>query len=244
MLTRYTAILPYSLPHAFSIDQRPSVEVASLSSVLSTYLHRAGQAYDSVYSSYHFGGLSDVASLSSFLGSANGPSFAAVELAKLAEIREAYGPSSEEYLRVVEELQTLLNRLTGDGHFNIAILSFEAPSASLEKRQEPKQTQAPLPPDIPAPQLPIGGVSTCFTTLDACNNGTSSCSGRGKCIEASKAGRSCFVCSCGVTQTGEGKEVKTVHWAGESCERKDVSGYVSTTSWEGLPTDNFQGLSF
>jgi len=56
------------------------------------------------------------------------------------------------------------------------------------------------------------------------NNSTSTCSGRGKCVEASKAGRTCFVCNCGKTTTGEGNKIKTDYWAGESCERKDISG--------------------
>lgn len=208
------------------MEQPPSAQISSLSSVISTYLHRGSQTYDSLYSSFDFGEPNDVASLASFLELADEPSLAAVELAKLHEVGETYGRFSEEYTQVAEELRALLERLIGNGRFSVAILTFASPSPPLEKRQEPKQTQAPLPPNLPAPQLPIGGISTCFTTLDACNNGTSTCSGRGKCVEASKAGRTCFVCSCGVTKIGEGNQVKTVHWAGESCERKDISGYV------------------
>ncbi|KAF8895742.1 hypothetical protein CPB84DRAFT_1782349 [Gymnopilus junonius] len=218
------AILPYSLPHAFSLEQPPSTQISSPSSVLYTYLHHASQTYDSIYSSFDFGEPSDVASLVSFLESADQPSLVAIELTKLHEIRETYGRFSGAYTQVTEELHSLLERLCGDDRFSVAVLEFVPTSFRLEKRQDPKQTQIPLPPNIPAPQLPIGAISTCFTTLDACNNGTSTCSGRGQCVEASKAGRTCFVCSCGATKTGEGNQVKTIHWAGESCERKDISG--------------------
>jgi len=43
-------------------------------------------------------------------------------------------------------------------------------------------------------------------------------------VQATKAGRSCFVCTCSVTKTGQGNRVKTEKWVGESCERLDVSG--------------------
>ncbi|KAJ7075831.1 hypothetical protein C8R43DRAFT_1054067 [Mycena crocata] len=85
----------------------------------------------------------------------------------------------------------------------------------------PAGLQAPFP--RPPPQSPIGSISTCHTTLDACSNATSSCSGRGECSGATKSGRTCFVCSCGTTRTGSGNQVKTETWVGESCERKDIS---------------------
>jgi len=217
-LTIPVVILPATLHHAFTVETPPSTEALSLSSIISTYLHRASQDFSAIYSSFEFSTLKDVSSLESFLKSAQEPLFAGADLSSLKSTAES---NSDEYDAVVDKLRSILERLVKDDHFHLAILTY--PASSLTERAAAQQTQAPLPPDLPPPQQPIGSVSTCFTSLDACNNGTSTCSGRGKCVKASKAGRSCFVCTCGTTTTGEGSNVKTTHWAGESCERKDVS---------------------
>ncbi|KAH9485530.1 putative endoplasmic reticulum membrane protein [Psilocybe cubensis] len=191
--------------------------------VLSTYLHQASTNFASIFSSFQFGQSNDVASLVSFFKTSEQPAFAAVELSKLHDIGEQGGRYSEEYLDIADEIRALLQQLIDDDRFTVAVLTYTSPS--VNKRAAPQETQAPLPPsDKLPPQQPIGSISTCFTTLDACNNGTSTCSGRGQCLQASKAGRTCFVCSCGITTTGEGNKIKTDHWAGESCERKDISG--------------------
>jgi len=220
------AILPDSLRPAFTLATPPSTPIYSLSSIVSTYLHRASHSFTSLFSSTNFGETSDVSALASFLNSAEEPSFAAVEVLKLHETGKRFGISSEEYLGVANGLRSILEQVLQDDRFNLAIITFATPSsASLVKRAAPQESQVPFP-DAPPPQQPIGAISTCFTSLDACNNSTSTCSGRGKCVEASKAGRTCFVCNCGRTTTGEGAKIKTDYWAGESCERKDISGYV------------------
>ncbi|PPQ87474.1 hypothetical protein CVT25_008210 [Psilocybe cyanescens] len=208
---------------SFALNTSPSAPIYSLSSVLSTYLHHASNSFASIFSSYQFGQSNDVSSLLSFFKVSEQPAFAAIELSKLHDIGEEKGRYSEEYLEAADELRSFLEQLVDDDRFSVAVLTFA--SLSMSKRDAPQETQAPLPPsDRIPPQQPIGSISTCFTSLDTCNNGTSTCSGRGKCLQASKAGRTCFVCSCGVTTTGEGNKVKTDHWAGESCERKDISG--------------------
>jgi len=40
-------------------------------------------------------------------------------------------------------------------------------------------------------------------------------------MQASKAGKTCFVCACNQTSTANGK-IQT--WVGDACERKDISG--------------------
>jgi len=40
-------------------------------------------------------------------------------------------------------------------------------------------------------------------------------------LQASKAGKTCFVCACNQTTTPNGK---TQTWVGDACERKDISG--------------------
>ena len=177
-----------------------------------------------MYSSRDMSQPKDIQSLVSFFDSAESPAFASLDLSTLHEIRHTYGSSSNEYIQVADTLRAYLEQILDDNNFNLAIITLPPRStSSLSKRQDPAPSHTPSP----SPQQPIGSISACFTTLDVCNNSTSSCSGRGTCVQASKAGRTCFVCSCGVTKTGEGNKLKTVTWAGQSCERQDVSGYVN-----------------
>ncbi|CAA7261826.1 unnamed protein product [Cyclocybe aegerita] len=219
------AVLPSFLQPAFTLETPPSTPIFSLHSVISSYLHRASHSFASLFPSTRFGELSDVEDLASFFTSAEEPSFAALELSKLHQTRTELGASSDEYVEAATELREFLEQLAEDDRFSLAVLTYASPSsASLYRRQDPQQTQQPLPSTAPPPQEPIGAISTCFKTEDDCNNGTTSCSGRGQCVGATKAGRTCFVCTCAPTKTGEGTKVKTEYWAGESCERKDVSG--------------------
>ena len=67
--------------------------------------------------------------------------------------------------------------------------------------------------------------SQCFSSEEVCANSTYSCSGRGECIKASRAGKTCFSCSCYSTKDDAGR---TVDWAGQMCEREDISVLVSS----------------
>jgi hypothetical protein len=234
-LTVLLAVLPPSLQPSFTLSTPPSTPIVSLFSVVSTYLHRAKHSYSSV-----FGGSTklipshasvdefffEIHSLSSFFDNTDDFAFAALELRGLAELRLAYGPTSEAYTHAADKTRAFLEgAINRSDKIHVALLTFTpSVSHSFKRQSEPQPSQAPLPPHHPSPQEPIGSISTCFSTADACTNGTSSCSGRGECVEASKAGRTCFVCTCDVTRTGEGTKVKTETWVGESCERKDISG--------------------
>ena len=216
------ALVPNSLQVSFTLITPPYI---SLSSVTSTCLHRARHSFASLYSSRDIKQPEDIRSLVSFFNSAESPAFASLDLSTLHDIRQTHGSSSDEYIQVAGTLRAYLEQILDDNNFNLAIITLPPPSTSLFRRQAPAPSQTPSP----SPQQPIGSISACFTTLDVCNNSTSSCSGRGTCVQASKAGRTCFVCSCGVTKTGEGNKVKTQTWAGQSCERQDVSGYVNAS---------------
>ncbi|KAJ7212957.1 hypothetical protein GGX14DRAFT_445794 [Mycena pura] len=215
--------LPGSLRHSFELPAPPS---DTLSSVISTYLHRARHAYTSIHSSgRHASYTAELDSIASFFDAAKGPSFAAAELSGLASLRATHGSDSAEYASAVAATRTLLERAIG-ADVRIALLAFSPPvSPSIQKRADAadaQPSQAPFP--RPPPQAPIGSVATCHTTLDACTNTTDACSGRGACVAATKAGRTCFMCACGTTTTGSGSTLKTQTWVGEKCERKDISG--------------------
>ncbi|KAG6857706.1 hypothetical protein H0H87_004122 [Tephrocybe sp. NHM501043] len=213
-------ILPPSLQPAFNLPALSPGHADSLSSVVSTYRHRAAHIFASIYD-----GAARPFELEAFFETAETPSFAAIELSRLSELRNAHGLDSSEYIQAALEIRQFLASANSDV-FHLAILTFSAYPPHLNKREpQLRQTsQSPLPSSHPSPQEPIGAVSTCFTSVEACTNSTNSCSGRGQCQAATKSGRTCFVCACEVTRSGEGSKVKTDIWAGQSCERKDVSG--------------------
>lgn len=147
--------------------------------------------------------------------------FGAFELTGLHQIAHAYGRQSEEYKLAAQTTRALLQSAMSNANLHLALLTTPLPS-HVDKRQSVQPPdQSPFP--SPVPKQPISGSSTCFASAEACGNSTSACSGRGECVAASKAGRTCFVCACAQTKSTKGK---TETWVGESCERKDISGCV------------------
>ncbi|CAK5265404.1 unnamed protein product [Mycena citricolor] len=220
--------LPSSLRPSFEILTPPSSPVRSLSSVISTYMHRAKHVYSSIYSSDPFSQsrpawfTAELDTVRSLFIDAKSSAFAAAELSGLSELRAAHGIHSDEYRSSVSATQQLLD-FAVDNEIRVALLTFSVPTSTPAKRDaEPQPSQAPFP--RPPPQSPMDSISTCHSTVDACTNATSSCSGRGECLAATKLGNTCFVCSCRNSRAGTGNQVKTDRWVGESCERKDVSG--------------------
>ncbi|GAA5936979.1 hypothetical protein JCM3775_001917 [Rhodotorula graminis] len=77
-----------------------------------------------------------------------------------------------------------------------------------------------------APSQVVAAGKTCFSSLAHLNNATASCLGRGHGVRgistrANADGNECWVCKCGVTEDDEGRRTS---WAGEGCEKKDLSG--------------------
>jgi len=180
--------------------------------------------FSSIYQSGAYSWNASELSLSqSFLDTASDSALAALDLSTLTLLREEYGADSMEYERAAESTRAFIQHAVEiDEQLRLAILSYNSTTPYAKRRSTP--FQAHLPSSHALPQEPIGSISTCFADVDACTNGTSSCSGRGQCVEASKSGHTCFVCTCSTTKTGEGNKVQTETWVGESCERKDVSG--------------------
>ncbi|KDQ55773.1 hypothetical protein JAAARDRAFT_208550 [Jaapia argillacea MUCL 33604] len=241
--------LPRSLFPTFSLSNSP--KVSSLTSLISTYLHRAPHIYTSIYSTRShppslgvprlldsFTLTASSAATEAFLGEMSvlvdfleSPSelekgeskFGAFELQGLGQMAKEYGRESEQYKLAAETVSALFSSAFAKENLNLAILTHSSPSISTHaKRQAEKiqpPSQSPLPPKIPS--TPIGSVANCYDTQDACTNRTNSCSGRGECVRATGSGRSCFVCACQSTKDDNGR---TQVWAGEMCERKDISG--------------------
>ena len=143
--------------------------------------------------------------------------FGAFRITGLRSIADAYGRNSEQYTTAAASLNAALRSAVNKPHLNLVIFTYPAVHAAVQKRQD----QSPLPP--PAPIPPVGSDTLCFASEEICSNSTESCSGHGSCVQANKAGRTCFVCAC---QASRDSQDRTEYWAGSKCERKDVSGCV------------------
>lgn len=236
-------MVPTALVPTFFLETPP---LDSLDSLTNSYLHLAAHTYDRIWSGPSVAAqpiprlldvfsipsaagdilLSELSTLVDFLESERaapgGAKFAALEVTGLRALADAYGRSSEQYAVGAATVRATLESALAQRDLNLALLTFPAAhGATVMKRQvQPAQpSQTPIPG--PRPQEPIGSDAHCFASEDACTNATDSCSGRGQCFGGSRAGRTCFVCSCGATKDTKGR---TTNWAGQKCERKDISG--------------------
>lgn len=97
---------------------------------------------------------------------------------------------------------------------------FVDPPANLGKRQQEDNNEKKNSSTIVVPSS-----SKCFKSLEDLNNQTAECLGHGQGVRgiSVKQGQDeCWVCKCGSTvdeETG-----KKTNWAGEGCEKKDLSG--------------------
>lgn len=247
-LTRTAWLSLEIIPQGFrpSINMIPSPPSSAFSAMIQTSLSRAHEIYTEIFTlpspdspSYTIPRLLDIFSLSSvstdkFLTEASAlidfletplpadtTKFGAFEIEGLRAIKEAYGKDSEQYTLAASTLKATMESLMSRDDIHLVLLT--APPTTSEETmsgagmQRRQAQSAVMAPSFMAAQEAISG---CFTTADSCSNGTSACSGRGECVGVLKAGRTCYVCSCVATQDDRGR---TENWAGQSCERKDVS---------------------
>ena len=228
-----TDVIPKKMDATFEIPSTSSV--TSLDSLVSTFLHRAPFTYSQIFSeaSYPAHGVprfldiftvpvastgvftSEISTLLDFVESdSTSGRFGAFELKGLGEIQRAFGSGSEQYRVAADSLRAVIQSAIAKGSINLAVLT-HAPNSHTKRDPQ----QSPIP--SPLPNQPISSISTCHDSQEACGNATSSCSGRGQCVEVSKTGRTCFICACAATTDSKGR---TENWVGEACERKDVSG--------------------
>lgn len=144
--------------------------------------------------------------------------FGAFELSGLKGLADQYGAESASYQTAVKMVQAIFASALSRDNLKLAVITYPA-QPEFSKRTDPPQS--PLPPPGTHPAEPISAISTCFQSEDVCSNSTDSCSGHGECIVATKLGRTCYICACSPDRDEGGK---TTVWAGQACERKDVSG--------------------
>ncbi|KZT71697.1 hypothetical protein DAEQUDRAFT_665382 [Daedalea quercina L-15889] len=237
------AAIPASYETSFSLPS--DLSAASLSTLIPTYLDRARQAYSHIFapeslpektpriidifsvpSSASQSFLSQMTTLVDFVESDDVPTdkFAAVHLTGLSELAAEHGRDSEQYKLAAETIRGFLSSVTEKRDLKLAVVTLPSSVLQVKRQvssalQQPPQT--PFPAPKPGPAEPIDAVATCYTTTEACGNSTSSCSGHGECVQATKQGRTCYVCACSATKSSSGQ---TENWAGSACERKDISG--------------------
>lgn len=237
-------IIPASLKSSFSVSNPPSA-ASEASLVVSSYLQRASHVYTNIFSatsphpvqpvprvldtfstspsSVTEEFLSETAQLVSMIEEGEDGSFGAFELKGLSAIAAEYGRHSEQFKLAVETSRALFESAMAHPKLSLVVLTYPTTQLHTKRQQVLQPPQSPLPPPSPSPQLPIGGVSTCHVSADACSNATETCSGHGACVQASKAGKTCFVCSCNITHDASGRRD---YWAGDSCQKRDISAYV------------------
>ncbi|KAI0633576.1 hypothetical protein C8Q77DRAFT_1057895 [Trametes polyzona] len=233
-----TDVIPPSLKSTFHLKSHPSPD--ALASLVPAYIERAHHVYSHVYDTQDAGfdkpkrmldafsvpaegsatAVKELYSLMNFLDDTELPvdRFGAFDLTHLEELRHTFGKDSEQYRTAVQTVQTILSHIMERPNVKLTIVTVPTSSSTHERRQPP---QSPFPPPLPRPAEPIDSISTCHTSAEVCANATSSCSGHGECVQATKAGKTCFVCACGATTDSQGRKEQ---WAGTACERKDVSG--------------------
>ncbi|KZF26048.1 hypothetical protein L228DRAFT_242443 [Xylona heveae TC161] len=108
-----------------------------------------------------------------------------------------------------------------------ALAAAEAPASTApatSKKTRPSQAQT-LRSSGAAPK---GILPVCHNSLDSCISATNNCSGHGSCFakggSSDKTGPACYTCGCvpTVRKNSDGT-VKTTHWGGPACQKKDVS---------------------
>ncbi|CAE6431519.1 unnamed protein product [Rhizoctonia solani] len=146
------------------------------------------------------------------------PNFATFEITALDLLAEEYGRDSEQYRKAVDVIEwlSILGWHEGEIYSLIVTPKTEPEGHSYHQARNmvaPIERRAPVSGSVP--------IYSCFKNADTCRNATSACSERGSCVPVSRAGRTCYTCKCEPSRSKDG--MTTTYWAGQRCERKDVS---------------------
>ncbi|KAG2065078.1 hypothetical protein BDR04DRAFT_1060948 [Suillus decipiens] len=232
-------IIPSFMSRSFSIAGAPT---SSLTSFVSSYLEHAAHAYSLVYSDLAIplegiprtldifsaptpaneAFLAEISTLVKFFeptADIYDDKFASLELTGLSQLAATYGRSSDQYQLAAKTVRAILEASTADANARVAVLSY-TPSLTMDKRQPQSPQQSPLPASRPPAGPPIRTMSSCFTSAETCSNATNACFGHGQCVSNVNAEQECFVCACFDTMSDSGKMES---WAGDMCQRKDIS---------------------
>lgn len=153
--------------------------------------------------------LAEITMLVNYLDATVPDRFAALELTSITKLAESYGKSSDQYELATETLRTAIEVALADSSVRLALITY---APNMKKRSPQVADPSPQPVKVP---------SSCFSSWLDCFDATNGCSGHGQCTNTTRAGQACFSCACQTTVSEAGK---VQNWAGEMCERRDVSG--------------------
>jgi len=131
----------------------------------------------------------------------------------LSRIEEEHGRNSDVYEAAAQALKGLLSHKSLTSRKLALLVIPSEPRLTARSDSAARQFNER---SIPL----VHSKSQCFSSEEVCTNSTYSCSSRGECIKATRAGKTCFSCSCYSTKDDAGR---TVDWAGQMCEREDIS---------------------
>jgi hypothetical protein len=225
-------MLPDEMHLSFSIP--PPLSAVAFADLLTNYLERASSAFEFVTTSLPsrrllkgeipdldnpgrrppvYGESKGLVSYAKKHRDATG-AFAALTLNEIDEIEKSYGLESPEYKQATQELKAFFQ--SDDARrLKLAVIVVPRHTSPNGPRGGPTPDVKPLQKSL-VPHVP----SFCFTTKESCVNSTDGCSGRGSCVETTRAGHACYSCVCSTTKNKKGKKQS---WAGIKCEREDIS---------------------
>ncbi|VDB85235.1 unnamed protein product [Peniophora sp. CBMAI 1063] len=155
--------------------------------------------------------LSTLAPLVAFLEEDGSDKFGVFELKGLSKL------TGEMRDMAVQTARATIESAMARKDLKLVVLS--APSFAPPSAESKFGKRAETSPSVAAfPQIVSDAI--CYATDDACVSATGGCSGHGSCAAGSRAGKTCYVCQCSASRDEGGR---TTHWAGNACEREDVS---------------------
>ena len=103
-------------------------------------------------------------------------------------------------------------------------------TATASEKDTPSTGSSDPDASFTATPLPHGILPICHPSLDSAIKATNNCSSHGTPYKKYSAGgdddnaHDCFACRCHATvETNEDGGIKTTHWGGPACQKKDVS---------------------
>jgi len=155
-----------------------------------------------------------------------------INLATLDGIYHKHGPRSPQYHTALKLYTPLVNTLqTHLASQHIVTITTIPPAShqnslsSLVARQvETSFGNEHSSPVLSATQNQHSIFGICHENENVCIQATNNCSSHGSCVE-SAASNGCWACLCkpSIKTVGDGKGRQTTYWAGEQCQKKDIS---------------------
>ncbi|QPG77192.1 hypothetical protein FOA43_004599 [Brettanomyces nanus] len=152
-----------------------------------------------------------------------------VNLNSLVSVFKKTGVNSQTYNTCKKMLANILGRGDSSGlEKTIVALPIDQQTFTFKFNEESKQQKRNLLRRSSRSSLKHSNSAykSCYSSQETCIDSTGSCSGHGTCTQV----RKCWTCMCSATMD---KGLST-YWAGNACEKKDVSSQFHLLFWTSL----------